>query len=293
MSNSLKAMDFEANTVAREHMGEFAWPTVILAIAVIVLWFGTMGAAMAGWIPLWIGFLIGSITIYLNYTVMHEAVHGSISGKHKSLSWVNAMFGYVSAQILGLSFELHRREHLAHHRGTNKLGEDPDMIIKSENLFGVMIAALRGVPANYEFYWKHHRKLATRRENTIVLIETFFIIATRIGVVLAGFWQEALIFYVLATLVGIFILNVFFAWLVHHPHTETDRYKNTSTIVFPESVDSAVSWLWLYQNYHSIHHLFPRVPFFRYRQVFRKIEHVMDAHGAPIKKVGSAALQPA
>ena len=41
-------------------------------------WFGTMGATMAGLIPLWMAFLVGSITIYLNYTVMHEAVHGSI-----------------------------------------------------------------------------------------------------------------------------------------------------------------------------------------------------------------------
>jgi nucleoside-diphosphate-sugar epimerase len=41
-----------------------------------------------------------------------------------------------------------------------------------------------------------------------------------------------------------------------------------------------VTALWLYQNYHSIHHLFPRVPFYKYRVLFDEVEDLMVAQGA-------------
>ena len=82
---------------------------------------------------------------------------------------------------------------------------------------------------------------------------------------------------VVANLIGIFVTLVLFAWIVHRPHTETGRYRDTASFVFPTSIDTVVSWLWLFQNYHAIHHLFPRIPFYRYRAVFRQIRPAMSA----------------
>jgi hypothetical protein len=43
--------------------------------------------------------------------------------------------------------------------------------------------------------------------------------------------------------------------------------------------------IWVNQNYHSIHHLFPRVPFYRYPALFNDIERIMVAKGAPIYRL--------
>jgi fatty acid desaturase len=37
-------------------------------------------------------------------------------------------------------------------------------------------------------------------------------------------------------------------------------------------------------------HVFPRVPFYRYRRIFDEIEDVMIARGAPIYRLGSRGL---
>jgi hypothetical protein len=43
-----------------------------------------------------------------------------------------------------------------------------------------------------------------------------------------------------------------------------------------------LEWFWFGQNLHSIHHLFPRVPFYRYHELHRRIEPAMRAHGTPM-----------
>jgi beta-carotene hydroxylase len=47
--------------------------------------------------------------------------------------------------------------------------------------------------------------------------------------------------------------------------------------------------LWGYQDYHSIHHLFPKVPFYRYRRLFNEIADRMDQMGAPVYRLTWAA----
>jgi beta-carotene hydroxylase len=79
--------------------------------------------------------------------------------------------------------------------------------------------------------------------------------------------------------------------LVHHPYKEVGRYVDTSTIIAPRPINSALTWAWLFQNYHSIHHLFPRVPFYQYRELFEAIEPIMLERGAPIFKLGLQGLE--
>jgi beta-carotene hydroxylase len=87
---------------------------------------------------------------------------------------------------------------------------------------------------------------------------------------------------------GAFMLVILFAWLVHRPYNKTKRYENTSTFVFPGISDSIITWMWLFQNYHSVHHLFPKVPFYKYRELYLKIENVMIKKNAPIIRIMGA-----
>lgn len=51
------------------------------------------------------------------------------------------------------------------------------------------------------------------------------------------------------------VLMTTFQWLPHHPHTETDRYRNTRINMFTLSTPTLLE-----QDHHLMHHPFPRVP---------------------------------
>jgi beta-carotene hydroxylase len=73
------------------------------------------------------------------------------------------------------------------------------------------------------------------------------------------------------------LLAFFFDWAPHAPHARRGRYVDTRVMPSP-----ALTWLMVFQNYHLIHHLYPRVPFYRYGALFREIAGELAAAGAPI-----------
>lgn len=62
-------------------MGEFAAPTVFLANILILIFVLAYLGMVTATLPLWAGFILASLITYGFYTIMHDAVHGSISGK--------------------------------------------------------------------------------------------------------------------------------------------------------------------------------------------------------------------
>lgn len=284
--------DVFAAKQAQSYMGEFAWPTIILAAVLSVGFVFTFGGMITGALPLWAGYISASLITYGIYTVLHDAVHGCVHGKVKSMAWLNDLLGYIAGQIMLLSFKAHQREHLAHHRYTNRPDEDPDLYVKTDNLWGVFLGSFFALPLQYKYYFDHCWAKAKISERFIVIAELFLMVGWRAALVWFGYWEIALLS-LAALQTGAFILVVFFAWLVHRPYDKTARYENTATYVFPGPLDTIVSWLWLFQNYHSIHHLFPKVPFYRYRDVFRNIEDVMISKDAPIIRVLGAGKRQA
>jgi fatty acid desaturase len=77
---------------------------------------------------------------------------------------------------------------------------------------------------------------------------------------------------------GVFALMVLFQWLPHFPHKSTERFSNTRITTFRGS-----TWLLLQQDRHLIHHLYPSVPWYRYRAVFRELRPMLEAQGATIE----------
>jgi len=43
-----------------------------------------------------------------------------------------------------------------------------------------------------------------------------------------------------------------------------------------------VNWLYMFQNFHLIHHLFPRIPFYLYPNAFQSLEPVLEKEHAHI-----------
>ena len=95
-------------------------------------------------------------------------------------------------------------------------------------------------------------------------------------------WWLGLTLFIISSIIAVTILVYLFAYIVHRPHDQSGRYKDTSTILIKGPFGRILTVLWGYQNYHSVHHLYPRVPFYRYPDVFEEIRDEMTLRGAPI-----------
>ena len=295
------------NRIARDqakHLtGQVAWPTILLGLVVFsAYWVIPYLVAFVNF-SLWFAIPIMVVLTYAAYTVLHESVHGSIRGKNKSLQWLNDGLGYLSGTILLTPLTVHRPEHLSHHANTNHGDRDPDQY--SAGIVGspreIFRSVWDGVATQYRFYMSTHWQKAPTSRNAMLILEIFLGIGLRVlpFVVLfstnnpeltSGWWRLVVLFLVSGFL-GVYVLVYLFAYIVHRPHTETGRYRDTSTIVIKGPLSKVVTLFWGYQNYHSIHHLFPSVPFFHYRRLFDDISGIMDEMGAPIYQLTWAGLR--
>ena len=104
---------------------------------------------------------------------------------------------------------------------------------------------------------------------------------------------EALALFVLAWLIGAIVLLYLFAYVVHRPHDQVGRYRDTSTFLASRALEKPLSWIWMFQNFHSVHHLFSRVPFYKYAELYEEIEAVMAARKAPVYSFSGRGLKHA
>ena len=287
-------LDRKALTSARKYMAAVAWPTVILGLVVGVSYLATVAMALTGALSLWLAVPVVAVLTYLSYTVAHESVHGSISGNNRSMRWANKSLGYMAAWILMIPLTAHRHEHMAHHRNTNDHEHDPDFPVARMrgSLPAAALAAVQITIGQFSHYFKYHWKTAPARQNLVMCLEVVAAILPRLAVLPSGYWVEGLALFVLAWLIGVTVLLYLFAYIVHRPHEQVGRYLDTSTILLPGPLGTLLTWLWMFQNYHSIHHLFPRVPFYRYATLYAEIEEIMAAKGSPVYRVTARGLQP-
>lgn len=274
----------QAQSVVIDHIGGFAWPTAsLLTLCVAVygacLWHLFTDPNFSWWIVAGI-----ALCAYAVYTVLHEAVHGAVTGMNIRLRWVNEWAGYIAAHLLGVSFIGHRRGHLKHHRATNHPEDDPDMAFSAHTLPALVAMWFKGIPKEWLFAatFKHF----TAAEKRVVMIEYLVILSTRaLLIVYCADLGVTLVTLLLGHLIGNAVLTTLFAWIVHHPHSEQEHMKTTTVYQARRGLDTLMTLLWVFQNYHAIHHLYPKVPFFRYRKLYRKLESYLLDSGLPAKRL--------
>ena len=286
--------DAEIARAAGKYMGRAAPGTVVLAFASVGLWALLFFLSVTGELSVWLALPLVAYLVYATYTPLHEAVHNNIAGQHRSLRWLNELTGYTVANILGVSFTMHKAAHMAHHRHTNTRGKDPDLVYTGDQLYDAFTGGPKMVWNEYRDYFTRVFPGASTGEKSAVLTELALAVGWRaaLGVY---FPLEVLVLGVLANVLGVMLLGYIFAWVVHTPFNETARYRDTATLLMPGWLHWPMTTLWLWQNYHSIHHLFPRVPFYKYAALFGDIEDGMVERGAPIVRLtlrGREILQP-
>lgn len=283
MTEDLTTLNKQAIAAAKKHMGEVAWPTVALTFATVGAFALTLALFAAGLLPVWAAtLLIGALT-YFSYTPLHEAVHNNIHGEHDQLTWLNHLCGYLVAPLIAVPYQSHRLEHFTHHRYTNQPDKDPDFLISGmgKGPFSALLTVLKFLWVQNTFFARQHWGNASRKERAIYSTELMVSIGWRVVFLALVSQSGAAVVVLLGYLIGGAFTAYWFAYRPHLPYKEPKRYRNTNSLIMPTFM-KPLEWFWLGQNLHSIHHLFPRVPFYRYHALHREIEPVLRAHGTPI-----------
>ncbi len=276
-------LDVYAPSGARAAARGAAWPTVALFFA---LWAGLIAsvtAALQGVFPLWAACLVNATLLYVLAHINHEAIHRNISGGNRRLKWLNEAIGQFGSIWFFLPFPAFKAVHLAHHGAPNDPVTDGDMWVARRNPLAVF-ASCATILWGYELQlWRMVRERKLKRSATISIY------SQRLAVIVAwtflfalGYGTETFLLWILPALIVMPVLAVFFAFVVHRPHDETDPYRSSNVILAGKGLQPLVTGVFVFQNYHLIHHLNPRIPFYRYGEHFRARRAELEAKGAAI-----------
>lgn len=244
-------------------------PTVVLFLAVVTLFTGTLAIVLAcqdpGWMLIEGAILLQAIAFCAAYTVAHDAAH-HIASRRRLLNEVML----VSCGILFL-FEpyLFRRLHLTHHAHTDE-ADDPDLFTAGRNgLTRTLRAAC--LHAGYYVYslrhWRHEPRwrahLVAGALMPLVVAGTFLVFGMGTAFLIA--WATPLL--LASTVLGLVVSAA-----PHDALSRTTRNLNLPTIL---------RWLLGNGHLHLAHHLAPTVPWYRLPAFWRQHQRTVDATPSP------------
>lgn len=266
---------------------EVAWPTlaflfVLAGVHWSMIWLTLSGAVALGWLVLPIGF-----TTYAHYTLVHESVHGNIV-RNRRYAWVHTLVGWYGSIMLFSTWPLLARTHKHHHSFVNT-EKDPDIYVKLSLprllLRNLISTVMQPVPILLQKRVFRDSALARGYVNADQIMSRNEKIQHHVvnGLQCLIFWSLALgvfgwVFVGLvygAVLIAMNMLIIMFQWLPHHPFSETGRYSATRNIGF-----TGWNFLFLWQNWHLMHHLWPSVPFYNYQRLYNRLQPVLEEKGA-------------
>lgn len=253
-----------------EPIPTMAGPTFMLFIFALAVFVVSTFAGVNGFWPAAISVLINGLAAFLMFTVAHECSHASASSKMA----INLWLGRLAAPFLlpTGSFSAFRFIHMQHHRFTNHAdGSDPDHYTQTGRK---LLLPLRWMTTDVNYFRFYLSKMSERprSEKLELLVSVTVVLVVVAALAVNGFAVEILVYYLIPSRIAVFILAWTFDWLPHHELTDTvesNKFRATRNIIGGEAF---LTPLLLYQNYHLVHHLHPRIPFYRYIAVWRRSE---------------------
>lgn len=294
-----------------------AWPTLALTACGVAAHATAayMHASAAVSTPA--AFALATLAIFLLFTPMHDAAHGSVATA--SSGWVrvsrfhnyrrlpnvtfsselygrfsrwqgalNTVVGWVCACAFPMPYTAFRYLHLQHHAHTNETdGRDPDEWTARGPWWQL---PFRWATIELRYYSLYLPLLVSRtaprppRE----VVATLAQLAAQIAAI-AWLWpaHAHTVWYawLLPGRVALALLAYSFDYLPHRPHTATraqDPIAATCVTSLVGRCTWPLTWPLLQQNYHNIHHLWPFLPFYCYERVWTATQHQLLALGTAV-----------
>lgn len=265
---------------------DIAWPTIVVVVAAVGGWATSTTLALFDLIPWALAMLVNTVCAFATFTPMHDASHRSVARAR----WVNELVGRVAAIPLVAPFTAFRFLHLEHHKHTNEPDRDPDFYSGQGPRW---LLPVRWLTQDLHYYVTYFSRLSERpeaeRRETVAVFTGLYALAITLAA--AGFVAPVVLLWLVPGRLATALLAFSFDYLPHRPHdvpARVDRYRATRLFV-----DAWLTPLFLFQNFHLIHHLFPGVPFYRYRVVWYALrDELIDKGATPELLLGTLESTP-
>ena len=262
----------------------FAWPTILMAIASFTGLVVFSILTIRGILPAWGGFIINTYLLISCFTPLHEAVHDNISFPSGRFAWLNNTLGIVSGGLLFLPFHLFSFIHISHHRFANS-DKDPDFWLHSKSYIEAIAKCATAIPHYLLCYWRAYTESSQIfRQNIFGLAGTAFIYALPVFIVAQGYAFPLLLLWVGPAVLAVGLLT-FLHWTLHRPYTRRGRFRDANVIWAPGFFGKFLNFIYQMQNYHLVHHLYPRIPFYLQIEAFDELEETITLKGGRIVNV--------
>ncbi len=256
-----------------------AWPTLLLFTLALGLWLAALVAALQRLIPPPLAILLQTIAAFMQFTVLHDGVHRSLLRGYPRLNDVVTSLAGAFLGLVGVGAAF-RYAHFKHHRLTNEQ-QDPDLW-SGHGRFFTLPLQWASADLYYGVVILRDWSGIPLKERWQMVFGVLLLVAVFAVCVAAGHGWDAFWYWLVPARLAILWLAFAFNYLPHHPHRVVQRHNPYAATNVREGGEPAMKWLFLYQNYHLIHHLFPSVPFYRYLKIWRKNEAEFVRQGTSV-----------
>lgn len=244
---------------------QVAWPTILLFIMSLIGVVSSTYLYLAAYSNLYLLVGLNVISMYVAFTVVHDASHRSVVRSIDLNDWIGRAAIFIIQPLA--PFSAFRALHMQHHRFANS-ERDPDYHICAKG--SKFLLPIKWMFFDY-IYMKEYLLLVSRRPNKekaeafyLAGISTFLFSLS----IVYGCFVDVLLLWFLPSRIAIAFLVFAFDYLPHHPHSHTHQQDPFKAANIRRGYEWLLTPLLLSQNYHLAHHLYPTVPFYRYRRVW-------------------------
>ena len=235
---------------------------------------GCLHAQAIGTVWIWVtGFILGVLLNFL-YAAQHELSHATVFANRK----LNEIFGRIIGFFMIFPRDYDQVMHFAHHTYTQNWDKDGELVRKPFTLITYLLW-LSGIT-----YWRNRIFGVVRRSRGIIL-EPFVRVEEEGRVVRESRIHVALYLIIFGCSLGLNSSAALVFWLlpmlltkaIHQLQNtiehlglshDDDILENTRST----RTNALLRWLCWQMPYHTAHHIFPSVPFWKLHQLNSKIE---------------------
>lgn len=261
----LKAMNKRSNL----------WGSVQMASHLVAIFFaGCLHSQAIGTGWMWVtGFILGVLLNFL-YAAQHELSHATVFATRKANEIIGRLIGFF--MIFPRDFD--QVMHFAHHTYTQNWDKDGELVRKPYTLITYLLW-LSGIT-----YWRN-RIFGVIRRSRAIIMEPFIRVEEESKIVRESRIHLALYVFIIgvslvlnsSAALDFWILPLLLTKPIHQLQNtiehlglshEADILENTRST----RTNALVRWLCWQMPYHTAHHIFPSVPFWKLHQLNSKIE---------------------
>lgn len=250
-----------------------AWPTVILLLCCHAVIFASWALVLMGQIPLWAGCLANIVAMYFLFSPIHDAIHNAMSTNRR----LNEFFMWLILLpiVPGSKGELLRAGHMMHHRYANDPVRDPDHFTMTAPLKKLWIWFFWDF--NYLVFYLRRKEQFAGVNVGKPLRDTIMVWTLAIGIGIF-YPMEILFLWFVPSRMMAWLIALVFMYLPHYPHDVLHEDAPYQATHMRRGLDWLLTPLMAWQNYHLVHHLYPPVPFYRYRRLWEARRAFHESH---------------